>query len=184
MSSSVIQSLAVKIAIIRGERVILDSDLAAVYGVPTKRFNEQVRRNIKRFPSDFMFRLSRQETEELLCSRSQNATLKRGQNVKYLPLAFTEHGALMAANVLRTDRAIRMSVFVVRAFIKMRQLLGQNQELAEKLHSLEKELKGRLDSHEAAIVSVLQKIMLVLNPPLAPSISEVKPKRKMGFHSD
>jgi ORF6N domain len=94
---------------IRGVRVILDSDLAALYGVSTKAFNQAVKRNVSRFPEDFMFRLSKEEAEAIQLSRSQNVTLKRGQNVKYLPYAFTEHGALQAANILNSANAIHMN---------------------------------------------------------------------------
>ena len=135
---------------IRGEKVILDSDLARLYGVTTKRLNEQVKRNRERFPNDFMFRLTARESAASRSqfatsssqtidpkggarSRSQIATLKRGQNIKYLPYAFTEHGAIMAANVLNSPRAVQMSVFVVRAFLKMRVFLGDKRELAKQL---------------------------------------------------
>ena len=101
----------------RGQRVIIDRDLAEIYGVETRRLNEQVKRNKERFPEDFIFQLTREEMEMWKHSRSQIATLKRGQNVKYPPNAFTEHGAIMAANVLNSRLAIQMSVFVVRAFI-------------------------------------------------------------------
>lgn len=126
---------------LRGERVILDSDLARLYGVPTKRLNEQVRRNADRFPPDFLFRLTEDEAGSL---RSQIATLKtgRGQHRKYLPCAFTEHGAIMAANVLNSPQAVQMSVFVVRAFLKMRAALTDTRQLAQKLANLEAELKA------------------------------------------
>ena len=163
---------------IRGQRVILDSDLARVYGVATKAFNQAVKRNLARFPEDFIFRLSKAEAEAVWISRSQFVTLKRGHNVKYLPYAFTEHGALQAANILNSARAVQMSVFVIRAFVKMRETLLGTRELADKLATLEKQLTGRLDSHEAAIVHVLQELMLILNPPpLPPSL----PKPRIGF---
>ena len=111
---------------IRDQRVILDADLAALYGVPTKRLNEQVKRNASRFPSDFLFRLTSDEAEGCWRSRSQIATLKRGQNIKYLPYAFTEHGALMAANILSSPSAVAMSVYVIRAFVKMREDIATN----------------------------------------------------------
>src|SRR5438128_11368708 len=152
------------IQVIRGQKVILDADLAEIYGVTTKRLNEQVKRNRKRFPDDFMFRLKREESQPLQRSRSQIATLKRGHNIKYLPYAFTEHGAIMAANVLNTPQATQMSVFVVRAFVKMRSVFGDSRELARKLALLEEELKIRLNIHEAAIVDVLQRIMKILDP--------------------
>ncbi len=161
---------------VRGQRVILDADLARVYGVPTKRINEAVKRNADRFPLDFMFRLNGKEAESLGRSRSQIATLKRGQNIKYLPYVFTEHGAIMAANVLNSPRAIQMSVFVVRAFVKMREMLAQNKELAAKLAALEQKLTARLDGHEQAIVEILDEIKKLMAPPPEPK------RREIGFH--
>src|SRR5207248_7800373 len=116
-----------------------------------------VKRNVDRFPKDFVFQLTRREFEAL---RYQIGTLKtgRGEHRKYLPFVFTEHGAIMAANVLNSPRAVQMSVFVVRAFLKMRSLLGDKRDLAQKL-ALEKELKQRLDVHEAVIVTILQRVM-------------------------
>jgi len=162
---------------IRGTRVILDSDLAKIYGVPTFRFNEAIKRNRHRFPPDFMFQL---RTEEAAALRSQIAILKkgRGQHRKYRPYAFTEHGALQAANVLRSPRAVQMSVFVIRAFVRMRQTLLGTRELAEKLAALEKKLTSRLDVHEAAIIEVLQELMQILNPP--PALPEPT-KPRIGF---
>jgi hypothetical protein len=162
---------------IRGTRVILDSDLAKIYGVPTFRFNEAIKRNRHRFPPDFMFQLT---TEEAAALRSQIAILKkgRGQHRKYRPYAFTEHGALQAANVLRSPRAVQMSVFVIRAFVRMRQTLLGTRELAEKLAALEKKLTSRLDVHEAAIIEVLQELMQILNPP--PALPEPT-KPRIGF---
>ena len=155
---------------IRGERVILDADLAKLYGVPTKAINQAVYRNREKFPPDFIFQLSRKEATDLqktmnqedLILRSQIVTLRHGRHVKHLPFAFTEHGAIMAANILNSPQAVQMSVFVVRAFVKMRSLLTDTRELAKKLASLEKELTSRLDSHESAIFDVLQRIMLQL----------------------
>ena len=164
---------------VRGERVILDADLAKIYGVTTKGFNQAVRRNREKFPPDFLLELTAVETEALRRSRSQSVTLKRGQNVKYQPFAFTEHGALMAANILNSPQASQMSVFVIRAFIKMRSLLTDTRELAKKLASLETELKSRLDVHETAIVDVLHRIMLLLDPAPGPEI----PAKEMGFHA-
>jgi phage regulator Rha-like protein len=137
---------------IRGIRVMLDRDLAKIYGVPTKVFNQAVKRNRSRFPEDFMFRLTQGEAKTLQASTSRTVTLKRGQNIKYLPYAFTEHGALMAANILNSPRAVQMSIFVVRAFAKMREALRGTPELARKLAALEKKLTARLNVHEAAIV--------------------------------
>ena len=167
------ESVEVLIQVIRGQRVILDTDLARIYGVPTKRLNEQVKRNAERFPSDFAFQLAR---KEVATSRSQIATLKWGQNVKYLPYAFTEHGAIMAANVLNSSRAVTMSVFVVRAFVKMRETLAGHRELAGKLAQLERKLTGRLDDHEQAIKYVLAELKkLMVTPPGSP-------RKPIGFH--
>src|SRR5687768_4121461 len=163
---------------IRGVRVMFDSDLARIYGVTTKAFNQAVRRNRARFPKDFMFQLNSRETKALLASRSQIVTLKRGQNIKYRPYAFTEHGALQAANILKSARAVQMSVFVIRAFVKMRETLLASGGLSKKLAILEKQLTRRLDSHEAAIVDVLQQLMPILNPP---SLPPPPPKPRIGF---
>lgn len=163
---------------IRGQKVILDADLAGIFGVPTYRFNEAVKRNRARFPSDFMFQLTADEAESL---RSQIAILKtgRGQHRKFLPYAFTENGAVMAANVLNSPEAVRMSVFVVRAFVKMRELLGGTKELARQLADLEKKLTERLDVHESVIVDVLRRVMDVLDPPPPPP---GPPRKQIGFH--
>jgi phage regulator Rha-like protein len=166
------------ICTIRGIRVMLDRDLAKIYRVPTKAFNQAVKRNRERFPEDFMFQLTLAEVKELQASWSQNVTLKRGQNVKYRPYAFTEYGALMAANILNSAQAVQMSIFVVRAFAKMREALRRTPELTRKLAALEKRLTARLDVHEAAIVEVLKEVMQILNPPPEPE----PPRRKIGFH--
>ncbi len=150
---------------VREQKVILDSDLAALYGVTTKRLNEQFRHNRTRFPEDFAFQLRAEELASLRSQiattsedhplESQSATLKkgRGQHRKYRPYVFTEHGALQAANILNSARAVQMSVFVVSRVLKMRALKGDKRELAKQLAALEKELKQRLDIHEAAIVT-------------------------------
>lgn len=161
---------------IRGVRVMLDSDLARIYGVSTSRFNEAVKRNKDRFPADFRFQLTAQEATPLT---SQIAISKKGRGGRRtLPYAFTEYGAIMAANILNSRRAVQMSIFVVRAFAKMRQALLATPDLARKLATLEKKLTGRLDVHEAAIVKVLQELMQILNPPPAPPDP---PKRQIGF---
>jgi hypothetical protein len=162
---------------IRGQKVILDSDLAHIFGVPTFRFNEAVKRNRKRFPADFLFQLTAEEFKSLT---SQFAILKkgRGQHRKFLPYAFTENGAIMAANVLNSPEAVRMSVFVVRAFVQMRDLLGGTKELARQLADLEKKLTARLDVHETVIVDVLRRVMEILDPPPPPP---APPKRRIGF---
>ncbi|HNX68319.1 MAG TPA: ORF6N domain-containing protein [Candidatus Omnitrophota bacterium] len=165
-----------RIFLIRGQRVIMDSDLAGVYGVKTKSLNLAVKRNGAKFPADFMFQLTRKEDETL---RFQIETSKKTRGGRrYLPYAFTEHGAIMAANVLNSPHAIQMSVFVVRAFIKMRSLLSDNKKLAEELRALEKKLTGRLNVHEIAIVDVLRKLMKLLEPPPEVPIPEKPP---IGF---
>lgn len=164
-----------RIYTVRNVRVILDSDLAALYGVPTKRLNEQYRRNRKRFPGDFAFQLTAAELDSL---RSQIATSSSHGGRRYRPYVFTEYGALMAANILNSERAVQMSIFVVRAFARMREALRGTPELARKLAALEKKLTTRLDAHEAAIVEVLQEVMQILNPPPLPE----PPQRRIGFH--
>ncbi len=139
-ATAVAQTTALEslIQAIRSERVILDADLARIYGVETRVLNQAVRRNIEKFPSDFMFQTNREEAEEVRRSRSQTVILKRGHNVKFLPCAFTEHGAIMAANVLSSPRAVQMSVFVVRAFVALRRDLGRYAALRRKLAELER----------------------------------------------
>ena len=173
-----IEQIDEMIRTIRGIRVMLDRDLAKIYGVPTKVFNQAVKRNRSRFPEDFMFRLTQEEAMAPQASMSRTVTLKRGQNIKYLPYAFTEYGALMAANILNSPRAVQMSIFVVRAFVKMREALRGTPELARKLAALEKKLTARLDVHEAAIVEVLQELMQILNP--SPALPEPT-KPRIGF---
>jgi ORF6N domain-containing protein len=172
---------------IRGVRVMLDHDLAKIYSVPTFRFNEAIKRNRHRFPPDFMFQLNREEFNSLKSQiamskrqkSSQIAMSKTGRGGRRtLPYAFTEYGALQAANVLRSPRAVQMSIFVVRAFAKMREALRGTPELARKLAALEKKLTARLDVHEAAIVQALREVMQILNPPEAPE----PPRRRIGFH--
>jgi len=172
---------------IRGQKVILDADLARIYGVPTKRLNEQVKRNADRFPEDFVFQLTLDEVTNLRSQiatssrqhmRSQIATGSTHGGRRKLPFAFTEHGAIMAANVLNSPQAVKISVFVVRAFIRMRQVLSDNRVLAKKLAELEKMLTARLDTHERAIVQVLEQILHLLNPPSRPE----PPPKKIGFH--
>ena len=147
-----------KILILRNQKVILDTDLAELYGVPVKRLNEQLKRNPQRFPRDFLFTLTREEYKHL---RSQNATSSSAHGGRrYLPHAFTEHGAIMAATVLNSKRAIEMSVFVVRAFVQMRQSLVVNQHVVSKLA----ELEARLDSHDAEIQDLVDAIRELLTP--------------------
>jgi hypothetical protein len=166
---------------IRGQRVLLDSDLAAIYGVPTFRFNEAIKRNRDRFPGDFMFQLT---PEESVSIRSQNAILKAGsltsQNAiskagrggrRSLPFAFTEHGALQAANVLKSKRAVAMSVYVIRAFVQMREQIAANATILKRLAEIDKTLL----EHDGALGVIWQKLQPLLNPPPA------LPKPRIGF---
>ena len=167
-------NIARSITVLRSQRVILDADLAALYGVTTKRLNEQVRRNAERFPEEFIFQLSAAEAAAL---RSQIATSKitptgRGGR-RYLPYAFTEHGAIMAATILNSPRAVEMSIYVVRAFVRLRELLASNTVLARKLDELERKYKH----HDEAIVAVLAAIRELANPPAAK-------RRGIGFTAD
>ena len=156
------------IQLIRGQKVILDRDLATLYGVATKRLNEQVRRNIERFPSDFMFQLAAEEADLL---RSQFATSKAGRGgLRYLPYAFTEHGAIMAASVLNTPHAIEMSIFVVRAFVRLRQVIATHRHLADKLAELEK----KISTHDRQIAAVFDALRRLMAPP-------DKEKKEIGF---
>ena len=172
------------IVTLRGQKVILDADLARIYGVPTRALNQAVKRNLGRFPLDFLFRATAEELDGMrsqfviASDRSQTGTASK-RNVRHLPYAFTEHGAIMAANVLNSARAVEMSVFVVRAFVKMRSAFSDSRELAQKLVLLEQELKARLDVHEVAIVDFLQRIMKILDPPPPPP---VPPPPEIGFH--
>jgi hypothetical protein len=160
------------ILMLRGQRVILDAELAALYGVATKVLNQAVKRNAERFPEDFMFRLTRTETEAL--NRSQIVTgSQKHRDPRFPPFAFTEHGAIMAATVLNSPRAVEMSVYVVRAFVQLRELLASNTALARKLN----ELEGKLKNHDEAITAILSAIRELMNPP--------PPKRRpIGFTAD
>jgi len=171
-----IEDVSRAIVVLRGRKVLLDAELAALYGVTTKRLNEQVRRNRDRFPTDFMFELTAQEAAVL---RSQFATLKsgRGQHRKYLPYAFTEHGAIMAASVLNSPCALEMSVYVVRAFVQLREILASNHELAKRLDQLEAGIQEKLTAHDDAIAAILSAVRELMNPP-APS------RRPIGFTAD
>jgi hypothetical protein len=166
---------------IRDRRVMLDNDLAALYGVPTKRLNEQYHRNLTRFPEDFAFRLTQSEwaawRSQIATSkavegiRSQFATASK-RNTRYLPVAFTEHGALMAANVLNSPRAVAMSVYIIRAFVKMREDLAANAAILKRLAEIDKTLL----LHDSALREILHKLRPLLEPPSAP------PKPEIGFH--
>ncbi|TCS74099.1 ORF6N domain-containing protein [Sulfuritortus calidifontis] len=170
VSAPLVEHLTHSILVLRGQRVLLDSDLAALYGVETKRLNEQVRRNRDRFPPDFIFELSQDEYANL---KSQIATSSWGGRRKP-PLVFTEHGAIMAATVLNSPRAVEMSVYVVRAFVQLREMLAGNKELAKRLDELERRVEAKLQTHDQAIAGLIQTIRELMKPP------QTK-KRPIGF---
>jgi len=157
------------IYLIRGQRVMLDSDLAEIYGVTTARLNEQLRRNRKRFPEDFVFQLTHEEFTRLI-SQIAISKKRRGGRRK-LPWVFTEHGAIMLASVLNSDVAVQASVRVVRAFVRLREMVAANAQLSAKLEELER----RLDSHDEAIVDLFAALKRLVEP-------EPKSKREIGFH--
>lgn len=166
------------IVILRGQKVLLDADLAALYGVETRRLNEQVRRNRKRFPSDFIFEVTDAEFANLM---SQNATSSWGGRRKR-PMAFTEHGAIMVASILKTPRAVEMSVYVVRAFVRLREVLASNKELAKRLDDLEQTTESLAVQHDAfarntraQLKQVFDAIRELMTPP------EPQKKRPIGF---
>lgn len=164
-----IASVEGAIHLVRGQRVMLDSDLAAIYGVTTKRLNEQLRRNRSRFPSDFAFQLT---AEELTNLRSQIATSSFHGGRRYRPWVFSEHGALMLASVLNSEIAVQASVRVVRAFVRLREMVAANTQLAAKLEELER----RFDSHDQAIANLFTALKQLLEP------SEPTKRREIGFH--
>jgi hypothetical protein len=175
-----LEAITLRIVALRGQRVILDTDLAALYDVPTKRFNEAVKRNLAKFPADFMFALN---TEEWAALRSQFATLNtgRGQHRKYLPYAFTEHGALMAASILNSPRAVQVSVYVVRAFVRLRELAITHGDLAKRLDELEQRTEALAMQHETFSRNTraqLKQVFDALRELMTPSDP---PKRPIGF---
>jgi hypothetical protein len=162
-----VEQIESRILLIRGQKVMLDSDLAELYGVETRRLNEQVSRNSERFPEDFMFQLTAEEYANL---KSQFATSSWGGRRK-LPYVFTEHGAIMAASVLNSSRAIEISVHVVRAFVHLRELVSGHKELAQKLNQLER----KVGAHDKAIAEIIGAIRQLTAP------SEPTKKRPIGF---
>jgi hypothetical protein len=172
-----------RILLIRGQRVILDADLAELYGATTKAFNQAVKRNRNRFPADFMFQITAEEVEGVrsrfatasdvrAAMRSQFVTASK-RNIRYLPNAFTEHGALMAASILNTSRAMEVSIYVIRAFVRLRELLSAHKELASKLAELER----KVASHDTAIQALVAAIRRLTEPLPAP------PQPEIGFHT-
>ncbi|HRH38672.1 MAG TPA: ORF6N domain-containing protein, partial [Flavobacteriales bacterium] len=172
-------TVAGHIHVIRGQKVMLDRDLAELYGLPVKQLKQAVRRHMERFPEDFMFELTMKEAENSRSqfvtlnqerpeevvgnervSRSQTATLKQGQNIKYLPFAFTEHGILMLANVLRSERAIAVSIHIIRVFARMREVLLSHREILQKLEQLE----GRVTGHDEEIQALFDHLTALASP--------------------
>lgn len=170
MSNDVIpiEQIAQTILLLR-QRVLLDSDLAGLYGVSTKALNQAVRRNIDRFPEDFMFQLTPHEAKS---SRSQIVTLKRGRNIKYAPYAFAEQGVAMLSSVLRSERAVKVNIAIMRAFVKLREVLETNRELAKRFSELEKRV-GKDDEEIDAVINAIRQLMA------APE----KTKCEIGFHA-
>jgi hypothetical protein len=167
-----LEQVADRIVTLRGERVMLDADLAKLYGVPTKRLKEQVRRNAERFPQDFLFHLTGQEVARL---RSQIATSNEGRGgARYAPFAFAEHGAIMAANVLNSVRAIEMSVYVVRAFIQLRRAALASKETGARLDEPER----KVGTHDRAVARILETLRRLTEPPAEPQ------RRRIGFVRD
>ncbi len=154
--------------LIRGEKVLIDSDLAEFYGVPTKRLNEQVKRNNDRFPEDFMFQLTLAEKQQVVANCDHLSKLKYS---KSLPYAFTEHGSIMAASVLNSGKAIEVSIFIVRAFLKLRRIVSEYKELQLKIAQIERNLAD----HDEQIVELVKLIKQLLNPALPPK------RRRIGF---
>ena len=172
-----VQRIERLIYMIHGNRVMLDADLAELYGVETRVLKQAVRRNRKRFPKDFMFELTKEENQSL---RSQNVILKRGEHSKYLPFAFTEQGVAMLSSVLNSERAIEVNIEIVRAFVRIREMLAAHTELAAKL----KELEGHIQAHDEQVQAIFEAIRQIMTPPEKPTKRigfEVKePKRRYG----
>lgn len=156
---------------VRGEPVLLDADLAELYHVETRVLKQAVRRNINRFPEDFMFELTAEEIDAIYVSRSQSVIMKRGHNVKYMPFAFTEEGVAMLSSVLRSPTAVEVNIAIMRTFVQLRKLMDGNRELAKKIQSLEKRYDEQFDVVFKAIQQLLEE----------DDQRKKRPKRKMGF---
>ena len=175
-----LETITQRIRVLRDQKTLLDSDLAALYGVSTKRFNEQVKRNLERFPADFMFQLTEDEFAAL---RSQIATLKTGRGLhrKYLPYVFTEHGAIMASMILNSSHATEVSVYVVRAFVQLREVLASHRDLALKLGELEHKTELMSVQHDAFAQNTRAQLKQVFNA-IRELMTPTEPaKRPIGF---
>ncbi len=173
MAANLIQPEQIQQAIllIRGQRVMLDRDLAALYGVATGNHNNAVQRNLERFPADFMFQLTLEEAQMCLPSRFQSGILKRGQNIKYLPKVFTQEGVSMLSSVLRSPRAVQVNIAIMRVFVRLRDTLALHKELAHKLAELERKIEG----HDTSIRTLFDAIRELAAPPATP-------RREIGYH--
>ena len=164
-----IERIENKILLIRGQKVLLDRDLAELYGVPTKAFNQAVKRNRSRFPETFMLQLTKEEKNELVTNCDRLNKLKHSTA---LPYAFTEYGALMSATILNSDKAIKVSILIIEAFVRMREMLLNNAKMAKKL----RELEDRMDTQEMNTILIMDKLRALSNT------EQQKPTRKIGFH--
>ena len=160
-----------RIFLIRGQKVLMDRDMAELYGVTTRHLKRQVRRNIQRFPEEFMFQLTKDEWSELVPNWHQFKTRKHSY---VLPFAFTEHGVTMLASVLNSEKAIKVSIIIVKTFVKLREIITTHKELAYKL----KELESKIEKHDEDIQTIFEAIRQLMTPPPEP------PKRRIGFHHD
>jgi hypothetical protein len=165
------ENLVSLIYFLRGERVLLSEQLAELYGVTVSALNQAVKRNSERFPEDFMFQLTREEADAILASRSQNVILKRGQNIKYLPYAFTEQGVAMLSSVLRSPRAVEVNIAIMRTFVQLRRLMDGNRELARKIEAMEK----KYDEKFAVVFDAIKQLIA------EDESRKAQPKRRIGF---
>jgi hypothetical protein len=165
------ENLASLIYLLRGEKVLLSEHLAELYAVPVKVLNQAVKRNIDRFPDDFMFQLTRDEADAILALRSQTVTLKRGEHIKYLPYAFTEQGVAMLSSVLRSPRAVEVNIAIMRTFVQLRRLMDANRDLARRIEALE----SRYDEQFATVFDAIKRLIA------EDETRKARPKRSIGF---
>lgn len=165
------ENLAALIYLLRGEKVLLSEHLAELYAVPVKVLNQAVKRNIDRFPDDFMFQLTRDEADAILRSRSQTVTLKRGGHIKYLPYAFTEQGVAMLSSVLRSPRAVEVNIAIMRTFVQLRRLMDSNRDLGKRIEALE----SRYDEQFATVFDAIKRLIA------EDETRKGRPKRSIGF---
>ena len=167
-------TIASKIRLIRGRKVMLDNDLAGLYGVETKQLKRAVKRNIERFPDDFMFEITAEEYDSLRC---QIGTLKRGEHSKYSPYAFTEQGIAMLSSVLRSKRAIQVNIAIVRVFVAIKEMLLAHKESTLRVYKLEQKMDRKFVQYDKDIELIFKAIQQVI-------VEKEKPRRQIGFHAD